>query len=82
MQSIDHLEGSNYPFAHLLWEKLEDLKNTLVRYSDGYFRTKTSDILLEANDKKDAPKIMLQTAAKKSLEKLTKYMALNKTNDL
>lgn len=82
MQLIDYLEGSNYPFAHLLWEKLEDLKSTLVRHSDGYFGTKTSDMLLEANDENDALKIMLQTAAKKSLEKLTKHMATNETNDL
>lgn len=42
MKLIDESEGTNYPIAHLLWNKLEDLKSSLERQRQGHFDEKAS----------------------------------------
>ncbi|CAH1098421.1 unnamed protein product [Psylliodes chrysocephalus] len=61
---IDNLEGSKYPFANILWSKLEDLKSSLKRQRKGSFGEKTKSILLNENgDFHQEHSIMLKTAA-------------------
>lgn len=82
MEIIDNLEGSKYPFANILWSKLEDLKSSLERQREGSFGDKTKSILLDENGEfHQEHSIMLKTAAQKSLDKLSSHMRSNPTND-
>ncbi|EOB13052.1 hypothetical protein NBO_225g0001, partial [Nosema bombycis CQ1] len=81
MKLIDNLEGTSYPFAHLLWDKLEDLKSSLERQSQEYYDEKTSLCLKDNVENGECMKNMLRLACEKSLNKLSKHMNLNETNE-
>ncbi|KAF5300630.1 hypothetical protein FQA39_LY11091 [Lamprigera yunnana] len=72
---------SSYPFAHHSWNKLEDLKATLERQSQGCFGVKTTHLLVNNCGTMDLDlNKMLKTASAKSFDKLSLHMKLNTTN--
>lgn len=82
MKLIDDLEGSTYPFAHLLWNKLEDLKSSLEHHRQGYFDVKTSSLLNDHEEiESQTLKNMLIKANEKGFNKLTLHMSLKDTNE-
>lgn len=82
MKIIENLEGSDYPFVHILWSKLEDLNSSLKRQCEGCFGEKTKSILSNGNCEIDQEhSIMLKTAAQKGLDKLSAHMKSNPTNE-
>ena len=66
MKLIDELEGTSYPIAHLLWNKLEDLKSSLERQRQGYFDEKTSLSLKDYEGIDKTMKTILKSARDKS----------------
>lgn len=78
---IKKLEGSKYPFAHLLWEELECIKTQLKRNGDGLFSQSTKDLIDKMQEKnKPHARDLLKSAAQKSLLKLCTHTLPNATN--
>lgn len=73
---IEVLEGSKYPFAHLLWDKLESLTQSLKRNANGSFPEKTTQFLagFKNANKKALTVTNLTSASQKGLQKLIHHM--------
>lgn len=80
---ITVLEGSTYPYAHLLWDDLTDLADELKRFSTGAFPRKTIELLQEQNNAiiKASVTSEMKACAMKSLLKLTSHMHPCPAND-
>ncbi|XP_077291641.1 uncharacterized protein LOC143915086 [Arctopsyche grandis] len=78
---IDNLEGSSYPFAHLLCEEIEGIKQSLQFTIDGVFPVETKQLLLSTIVKKRRElELCIRKAAQKSVLKLDSHSRLNETN--
>nr|CAD7452593.1 unnamed protein product [Timema tahoe] len=77
VELINKLEGSKFPFAHLLWHELEALMSVLKRLSNGNFSKRTRSLLgsITSVAKREELKQLLCGCAQKSAMKLAKHMA-------
>lgn len=83
VELINTLEGSKFPYAHLLWHELEALMSALRRLSNGNFSQRTQSLLdsITSVTKREELKQLLYGCAQKSALKLAKHMAPCKTNN-
>lgn len=84
VELINVLEGSAFPYAHLLWDHLENLVASLQQASEGAFKSNTREALERVSNMVVKAKITasLKDCAQKSSVKLNTHMLANKTNDL
>nr|CAD7438991.1 unnamed protein product [Timema bartmani] len=82
VELINKLEGSKFPFAHLLWHELEAL-SVLKRLSYGNFLERNQSLLgsITSVAKREELKQLLCGCAQKSAMKLAKHMAPCTTNN-
>lgn len=80
---INKLEGSSYPYAHLLWDDLQTLATTLKRQADGAFPTQTMTMLKEVKKitTQNEITVNLKECSQKSALKLASHMRPTVTNN-
>nr|CAD7408269.1 unnamed protein product [Timema poppensis] len=83
VELINKLEGSKFPFAHLLWHELEALMSVLKRLPNRNFSARTLSLLgsITSVAKREELKQLLCGCAQKSAMKLAKHMAPCTTNN-
>lgn len=83
VELIKTLEGSKYPFAHLIWDNLMQLSGELKRYSEGAFPSGTQKLANEIKNDviKSSTLASIKNCAIKSLTKLNTLMSPSPANN-
>lgn len=84
MKLLSTLEGSLYPYAHLIWDQLQSLSANLKRYSEGVFPPKTNEQLTKITSLANRAKVTanLKESCQKGHTKLMLHMRPGTANDI